>query len=182
VRQRGSDTQHRLRIPFLEAALGAKKRITLPDGHSVDLAIPPGIESGQTLRLKGKGEPGRNGGPAGDAYIEIEVEPHPLFERKGRDIHAEIPVTLPEAVLGAKITVPTIHGPVSVKVPRGANTGSLLRLKGKGLAAGSGKAVGDQYVKLRVVLPDPPDPELTQFLERWTERHPYDVRGKLGTS
>ena len=182
VRQRGSDTQHRLRIPFLEAALGAKKRITLPDGHSVDLAIPPGIESGQTLRLKGQGEPGRNGGPAGDAYIEIEVEPHPLFERKGRDIHAEIPVTLPEAVLGAKITVPTIHGPVSVKVPRGANTGSLLRLKGKGLAAGSGKAVGDQYVKLRVVLPDPPDPELTQFLERWTERHPYDVRGKLGTS
>ena len=181
MRQRGADTQHRLRIPFLEAALGAKKRITLPDGHSIDLAIPPGIESGQTLRLKGQGEPGRNGGPAGDAYIEIEVDPHPLFQRKGRDIHAEVPVTLPEAVLGAKITVPTIHGPVSLKVPRGANTGSLLRLKGRGLAASSGNAVGDQYVKLRVVLPDPPDPELTQFLERWTERHPYDVRGKLGT-
>jgi DnaJ-class molecular chaperone len=181
MRQRGSDTQHRLRIPFLEAALGAKKRITLPDGHSVDLAIPAGIESGQTLRLKAQGEPGRNGGPAGDAYIEIEVEPHPLFQRKGRDIHIEVPVTLPEAVLGAKIAVPTIHGPVSVKVHRGANTGSLLRLKGKGLAANSGNTVGDQYVKLRVVLPDPPDPELTQFLERWTERHPYDVRGKLGT-
>jgi DnaJ-class molecular chaperone len=182
VRQRGTDTQHRLRVPFLEAALGSKKRITLPDGHSVDLAIPAGIESGQTLRLKGQGEPGRNGGPAGDAYIEIEVDQHPLFQRKGRDIHIEVPVTLPEAVLGAKITVPTIHGPVSLKVPRGANTGSLLRLKGKGLAPNSGNAVGDQYVKLRVVLPDPPDPELAQFLERWTERHPYDVRGKLGTS
>ena len=182
VRQRGADTQHRLRVPFLEAALGAKQRITLPDGHSIDLAIPAGIESGQTLRLKGQGEPGRNGGPAGDAYIEIEVDQHPLYQRKGRDIHIEVPVTLPEAVLGAKITVPTIHGPVSLKVPRGANTGSLLRLKGKGLAPNSGNAVGDQYVKLRVVLPDPPDPELAQFLERWTERHPYDVRGKLGTS
>lgn len=181
TRQRGTDTQHRLRIPFLEAALGAKKRIALPDGHSVDLAIPAGIESGQTLRLKGQGEPGHNGGPAGDAYIEIEVEPHPLFQRKGRDVHIEVPVTLPEAVLGAKIAVPTIHGPVSVKVPRGANSGSLLRLKGKGLAANSGQGLGDQYVKLRVVLPEPPDPELSQFLERWTERHPYDVRGKLGT-
>ncbi len=182
MRQRGADTQHRLHIPFLEAALGAKKRITLPDDHSIDLAIPAGIESGQTLRLKGQGEPGRNGGPPGDAYIEIEVDAHPLFQRKGRDIHIEVPVTLPEAVLGAKITVPTVHGPVSVKVPRGANTGSLLRLKGKGLPASSGNTVGDQYVKLRVVLPDPPDAELAQFLERWTERHPYDVRSKLGTS
>jgi DnaJ-class molecular chaperone len=180
MRQRGADTQHRLRVPFLEAALGAKKRLTLPDGHSIDLAIPAGIESGQTLRLKGQGEPGHNGGPTGDAYIEIEVDPDPLFQRKGRDIHIDVPVTLPEAVLGAKITVPTIHGPVSVKVPRGANTGSLLRLKGKGLAANSGHTLGDQYVKLRVVLPEPPDAELTQFLERWTERHPYDVRGKLG--
>ncbi len=182
MRQRGADTQHQLRIPFLEAALGAKKRLTLPDGHSIDLAIPASIESGQTLRLKGQGEPGHNGGPAGDAYIEIEVEPHPLFQRKGRDIHIEVPVTLPEAVLGAKITVPTVHGAVSVKVPRGANTGSLLRLKGKGLAASSGNAHGDQYVKLRVVLPEPPDPELAQFLERWAERHPYDVRGKLGAA
>ena len=182
MRQRGADTQHRLRIPFLEAALGAKKRITLPDGHSIDLAIPAGIESGQTLRLKGQGEPGHNGGAAGDAYIEIEVEPHPLFQRKGRDIHIEVPVTLPEAVLGAKITVPTIHGPVSVKVPKGANSGSMLRLKGKGLAANAGHGLGDEYVKLRVVLPEPPDPELSQFLEQWAEHHPYDVRSKLGTS
>ena len=179
-RQRGADTQHVLRIPFLEAALGGKKRVTLPDGRTLDLAIPPGIESGQTLRLKGQGDPGRGGSMAGDAYIEVDVEPHPLFQRKGRDIHVEIPVTLQEAVLGAKIQVPTVHGPVAVQVPRGANTGSILRLKGKGLAAGKGGSGGDQYVKLRVVLPDPPDPELTQFLERWGEKHSYDVRGKLG--
>lgn len=178
-RQRGADTQHILRIPFLEAALGAKKRITLPDGRTLDLTIPPGIESGQTLRLKGQGQPGRGGGPAGDAYIEIDVEPHPFFLRKGRDIHVEVPVTLPEAVLGAKITVPTIHGPVSLKVPRGSNSGSILRLKGKGLPASQGNAAGDQYAKLRIVLPDTPDPELVQFLERWAERHAYDVRGKL---
>lgn len=178
-RQRGADTQHILRVPFLEAALGAKKRITLPDGRSLDLAIPPGIESGQTLRLKGQGQPGHGGGPAGDAYIEVEVEADPFFVRKARDIHVDVPVTLQEAVLGAKITVPTIHGPVSVKVPRGANTGSILRLKGKGMPAHQASVSGDQYVKLRVILPDPPDAELTQFLERWAEHHAYDVRGKM---
>ena len=179
IRTRGADTQHILRIPFREAALGATKRITLPDGRTLDLTIPPGIENGQTLRLKGQGQPGHGGGPPGDAYIEIDVEPHPFFVRKARDIHVEIPVTLQEAVLGAKITVPTIDGSVSVKVPRGSNTGSILRLKGKGMPANQGNAAGDQYVKLRVVLPDPPDPELAQFLERWAERHPYDVRSKL---
>ena len=181
-RQRGADTHHRLRISFLDAALGAKKRITLPDGRSLDLAIPAGIESGQTLRLKGQGEPGRGNFGEGDAYIEIEIEPHPHFERKGRDIHIEVPVTLPEAVLGATINVPTIHGPVALKVPRGANSGTMLRLKGKGLNAGRDGMAGDQYVKLLVVLPDAPDTELVKFLEGWGARHPYDVRGKLGSS
>ena len=180
-RQRGADTQLRLRVPFLDAARGTKQRITMPEGRTLDLAIPAGVESGQTLRLKGQGEPGHNGGAAGDAYIEIEVEPHGFYQRKGRDIHIELPVSLQEAVVGARITVPTIHGAVTVKVPRGSNTGSILRLKGKGIPAAQGNAAGDQYVKLRVVLPDPPDAELTQFVERWGERHPYDVRGgKLG--
>ncbi|HVM78566.1 MAG TPA: J domain-containing protein [Stellaceae bacterium] len=181
-RRRGADTHHRLRISFLDAALGGKKRITLPDGRSLDLAIPAGIENGQTLRLKGQGEPGHGSGGEGDAYIEIEVEPHPHFERKGRDIHIELPVTLPEAVLGAAITVPTIHGPVALKVPRGANSGTMLRLKGKGIAAGRDGIGGDQYVKLRVVLPDAPDTELVKFLESWAARHPYEVRGKLGST
>jgi len=181
-RQRGSDTQLRLRVPFLDAALGTKQRITIPDGRTLDLAIPAGVESGQTLRLKGQGEPGAGGGGSGDAYIEIEVEPHASFQRKGRDIHLDLAVSLPEAVLGAKITVPTIHGDLTVKVPRGSNTGSILRLRGKGIPAAQGNAAGDQYVKLRVVLPDPPDTELTEFIERWAPRHAYNVRGKMGAS
>jgi len=182
ARRRGADTHHRLRISFLDAALGAKKRITLPDQRTLDLAIPAGIESGQTLRLKGQGEPGHGNAGEGDAYIEIEVEPNPDFERKGRDIHIEVPVTLPEAILGATINVPTIHGPVALKVPRGANSGTMLRLKSKGIAPGRDGAAGDQYVKLRVVLPDAPDAELVKFLEGWAPRHPYDVRGKLSST
>ena len=148
---------------------GGKRRVDLPDGRSLDVTIPAGIDSGQKLRLRGAG--GR------DTFVAVEVEPHPLFTRKGRDIHLEVPVTLAEAVLGATIPVPTIHGTVAVKVPRGSNSGGLLRLKGKGIAAAGG--AGDHYAKLLVMLPDPPDPELAAFLERWTRGHAYDVRGKL---
>lgn len=158
-----------LRLSFTEAAIGGRQRITLADSRAVEVTIPAGVETGQRLRLRGT---------SGDTYLDVEVEPHPFYTRKDRDIHVEIPVTLVEAVLGATITVPTIHGAVSVKVPPGSNSGSLLRLKGKGIA-GAGKAAGDQYVKLKVVLPDPPDPELRGFLERWAHTHSYAVRGKL---
>jgi DnaJ-class molecular chaperone len=157
-----------LKIPFLEAARGGKHRVTYPDGRAVDVTIPAGIEGGQRLRLKSDD---------GDSYLEIEIEPHALFTRKNLDIHIDVPVTLIEAVLGATITVPTIHGAVAVKVPRGSNSGATLRLKGKGIATRN--AAGDQYVKLRVTLPDPPDPELVRFLEKWAADHAYDVRGKL---
>jgi len=177
--ERVGDTNLALRLGFVEAALGGKRRVALADGRAVEIAVPAGIDSGQTLRLKGQGSPARRGVPAGDLYLDIEVEPHAFFQRKERDIHLELPVTLTEAVLGGTVTVPTIHGSVAVKVPRGSNSGSTLRLKGKGIAGGDGKQ-GDQYVKLRVVLPDPPDQELTGFLERWAAKHPYDVRGKLG--
>ncbi len=176
--ERVGDVNQTLRIAFLDAALGGKRRVTLADGRSIDVAIPAGIESGQTLRLKGQGPRAPRGVAPGDLYLEIEVEPHPFFQRKERDIHVELPVTLTEAVLGATVTVPTIHGAVAVKVPRGSNSGASLRLKGKGIAGGS--TSGDQYVKLRVVLPDPPDAELTAFLERWGAKHPYEVRRKLG--
>jgi DnaJ-class molecular chaperone len=156
------------KIAFLESARGGKRRLNLADGRTIEVAIPPGIATGQRLRLKAS---------EGDTYLEIEVEPHTLFTRKENDIHIDVPVTLIEAVLGATITVPTIHGAVSVKVPAGSNSGSVLRLKGKGIATKS--ATGDQYVKLRVALPDPPDPELVRFLERWKAHHGYDVRGKL---
>jgi DnaJ-class molecular chaperone len=159
----------KLRIGFLEAARGGKHRVALSDGRAVAVTIPAGIEAGQKLRLK---DP-----RAGEVFLEIEIEPHPLFTRKDRDIHVDIPVTLVEAVLGATITVPTIHGAVAVKVPRGSNSGATLRLKGKGIATNG--TSGDQLVKLRVTLPDPPDPELVKFLERWSAGHAYEVRGKM---
>jgi DnaJ-class molecular chaperone len=162
----------KIKIGFLEAARGGKHRATFSDGRNIDIAIPPGIEEGQKLRLKDV--------KAGEIYLEIEIEPHPLFTRKGKDIHVDIPVTLVEAVLGATITVPTIHGAVALKVPRGSNTGATFRLKGKGVVVNG--TAGDQFVKLRVTLPDPPDPELVKFLERWAADHAYDVRGKMASS
>ncbi len=172
--ERLGDVSQALRLSFIEAALGGKRRIVSADGRSVDIIVPAGIDSGQTLRLKGQGPRRPRGLARGDLYLDIEVEPHPFFQRKEHDIHLELPVTLNEAVLGARITVPTIHGPVAVKVPRGSNSGATLRLKGKGIAA-AGKA-GDQYVRLRIMLPDPPNAELTAFLERWGAKHPYSVR------
>jgi len=174
--ERVGDTSLTLRLTFIDAALGGKRRVDLPGGRSLDIAVPAGIDSGQTLRLKGQGRGGRSA-RQGDVYLEIEVEPHPVFQRKESDIHVELPVSLTEAVLGATVTVPTIHGSVAVKVPRGSNSGSTLRLKGKGIAGANGKS-GDQYVKLRVMLPDPPDAELSAFLERWGAKHAYEVRGK----
>jgi DnaJ-class molecular chaperone len=177
--ERVGDIDQRLRLPFVEAALGGKRRVALADGRTIEVAIPAGIDSGQTLRLRGQGPPGPRGLPPADLYLEVEVEPHAFYQRKERDIQVELPVTLGEAVLGATVEVPTIHGPVAVKVPRGSNSGATLRLKGKGITGGQGKP-GDQYVKLRVMLPDAPDAELTSFLERWCAKHPYAVRGKLG--
>ena len=161
-----------LAVSFLEAARGGKRAVALGDGRTVEVAVPAGIESGRKLRLRDA--------KAGELLLEVAIEPHPLFTRQGRDIHIELPVTLTEALLGATITVPTIHGAVVLKVPRGSNTGSLLRLRGKGVAAADGS--GDQYVKLKVLLPDPPDPELTTFVERWAQRHGYKVRDSLDTA
>lgn len=173
MQTRGGDVSYSLRISFLDAARGGPKRITLPDGTALDVTIPPGITDGQTLRLKGKGQAGRAG--TGDAYVKIEVEPHPGFERKGNDIHAKVPITLDEAVLGGKIEVETIGGPIQVTVPPGSNTGGVLRLKGKGIAPQSG-AAGDHYVHLDIMLPKAPDPELRAFLEEWRKTHRYDPR------
>jgi len=180
VRRRGADVTYKLSVDFLDAARGAKKRITLTDGKSLDVTIPPGTEEGQTLRLKTQGMSGLGGAPAGDAYIEVHVDAHPYFTRKGKDIHLEVPVALQEAVLGASIQVPTIHGKVALKVPAGANSGTTLRLKGKGVAGGKDGEAGDQYVKLRVVLPEKPDEDLKDFVERWGPRHGYDPRQKTG--
>ncbi|NLS04908.1 J domain-containing protein [Rhizobium sp. P32RR-XVIII] len=177
-RRRGADMHYRLEIDFLDAVNGATRRIALPDGSSLDVAIPPGARDGQTLRLKGKGEPGPQGGEPGDALIELTVRPHPFFERDGNDIRLELPISLNEAVLGGKVPVPTPTGPVSVTIPKGSNTGKVLRLKGKGVAERSGKR-GDQYITLKVVLPESIDSELEEFLSRWPGQA-YDPRRKMG--
>ena len=179
-RQRGADVSYTAPIGFLEAATGAKKRIRLADGKVLEMKIPPGTEDRQTLRLKGQGLPGAGGAAAGDAYVEVHIEPHPYFTRKDSDIHLELPVTLPEAVLGATVQVPTVHGKVSMKIPAGSNTGATLRLKGKGTRDRKGGAKGDQYVKLKVALPDKPDKELKDFVERWAKTHDYHPRRKAG--
>jgi DnaJ-class molecular chaperone len=176
---KGNDVQYNVQVSFAEAAKGIRRRITLYDGKSLDVTIPPGTEDGQTLRLRGQGMPGLGGG-AGDAYVTVQVQQDPIFERQGDDIHVTVPVTLDEAILGGKIRVPTIDGAVSVSVPPGSNTGSRLRLKGKGVAKPHGGGRGDQIVYLEVVLPEKPDDELRSFLQGWALRHPYDVRKKVG--
>jgi DnaJ-class molecular chaperone len=165
-RARGQDTLYRLPVDFLEAVNGATKRITMPDGGTLDVVIPAGTKDKQVLRLRGKGGPGLGGGAAGDALVEVEVQPHKFFTRDGDDIRVELPISLPEAVLGGKLDVPTPTGSVHMTVPKGANTGTVLRLKGKG-ARRSDKSHGDEYVTLKVVLPERPDPELEEFAQRW---------------
>ncbi|UKJ72420.1 DnaJ C-terminal domain-containing protein [Azospirillum brasilense] len=179
-RSRGSDINYSVSVPFIEAAQGTKRRISLSNGKSIDVAVPPGTEDQAKLRLKGQGLPGAGGFGAGDAIVEVHVEAHPFFTRQGSDIHVEVPITLNEAVLGATIRVPTVSGPVALKIPSGANTGSTLRLRGKGVMNQATKQAGDQYVKLKVVLPDPPDAELVKFMEEWSRTRSYDVRKKAG--
>ena len=161
-------------------ATGAKKRIRLSDGKMLDIKVPAGTEDRQTLRLKGQGMAGHGGGAAGDAFVEVHIQPHAFFTRKDNDVHLELPVTLQEAVLGATITVPTVHGKVSMKIPPGSNTGATLRLKGKGIVERKSGKKGDQYVKLKVTLPERPDKELKDFVERWGKDHGYDPRRKAG--
>ena len=172
----GMPVTYSLRVPFLVAARGGKQRVTLPDGKTLDIDIPEGMGDGQTLRLKGQGMPGMQGRPAGDAYVEIRVEPHAFFEARDNDIHVELPVTVTEAALGGKVRVPTVGGPVMLNVPAGSNTGSSLRLKGRGLLDRKSGQRGDQYVKLKIVLPEQPDDKLTEFLEGWEAGRAYDPR------
>ena len=177
MQAKGRDLRYQLHIEFLDAVNGATRRITLPDESALNLTIPAGTRDGAVLRLKGKGYPGFNGGPAGDALIEIAVKPHPLFALDGDDIVVAVPITIDEAVLGGKIEVPTITGRVAMTVPKGANTGDTLRLKGKGVKTKTG--AGDQRVVLEVVMPPKIDAGLEAFMEKWREENSYDPRANL---
>lgn len=171
----GEDRHYHLEIGFADSIAGATRRITLPDGSTLDVKIPPGLVSGQTIRLKGKGAPGFGTGGPGDALIEVEVLSDPRFTRDGDDITIELPISLSEAVLGGRVRVPTATGAVVMAVPKGSNTGSRLRLKGKG-APKRGGGFGDQFVKLKVVLPNPPDPELEAFIASWEKGKSFNPR------
>ena len=173
-RARGGDRHFTLTVDFVTAATGGKQRLSLAPEEWLEVTVPAGIEDGQVLRLRGKGGAGLGGGPAGDALIEIHVAPHPLFRREGDNILIELPVSLAEAVLGGRVAVPTITGPVTMTIPKGSDTGSQLRLRGKGVQRR--RAPGDQIVMLKVVIGHSSDPELSAFLEKWAPQHACDPR------
>ncbi|MFT7058635.1 MAG: DnaJ-class molecular chaperone [Pseudorhodobacter sp.] len=177
--QAGPYLRYTLEVPFLEAVRGAETRITLPDGQSLSVKIPKGTEDGQTLRLRGKGGPGYGGGPSGDALITIALRPHPVFRREGDDILLTLPITIDEAILGGKVTAPTIDGPVGLTIPKGASSGRVLRLRGRGVARAGRTEKGDQKVELRIVVPPDTDDALHDFLANWRKTHPFDPRVEL---
>ena len=162
--QKGADVAYRLKVPFDDAVALKPQRITLADGKTIDLKLPQGLEDGTKIRLAGKGQEGPAG--RGDAIVTIEIGPHRFFTRDGNNIRLELPVTLKEAVLGAKVKVPTPEGPVMLTIPKGTSSGKVLRLKGRGFTAKDGKR-GDQLVTVEVDVPAH-DPELQQFAEGWS--------------
>ncbi len=171
---RGQDLQYRLSVPFLDAVNGATQRLNLPDGSTIDVKIPAGINDGQNIRLKGKGAPSQGSGGAGDARVEIAILPHPFLTRVGDDLLIELPVSIKEAALGGPIKAPTASGTVLLNIPANSNSGSQLRLKGKGVAGR-----GDLLVKLRVVLPKRADQQLNDFLKGWSPDGADDPRGEM---
>jgi DnaJ-class molecular chaperone len=172
---KGEDFSAAVTVSFGEAATGGTRRVVLQNGEQIDVKIPVGVKDGQVVRVKGRGGAGRGGGPSGDILLSVSVAPHPWMTRDGNDIRMDLPVTLKEAVLGAKVPAPTLTGTVSLSVPPNSNTGTLLRLKGKGIAAQDG--AGDLYVRLVVSLPDRPDEALQTFLQGWPGD--YDPRAKM---
>ncbi|MBV9825929.1 MAG: J domain-containing protein [Alphaproteobacteria bacterium] len=177
----GPDRHFTLTIDFVEAVTGGKQRLALAPEEWLDVTIPAGIEEGQVLRLKGKGGPGFGGGTAGDALIEVHIAPHPLFHRDGDNVHLELPVSLTEAVLGARVAVPTVTGPVTMTIPKGSDAGTRLRLRGKGVQRrrGGKDAFGDQYITLKVVIGASGDEKLAEFLSGWAETHPTNPRAGM---
>ena len=161
--QKGADIAYRLKVPFVDAATLAPQRIKLADGKTIDLKLPRGVEEGTRIRLAGKGQPGPGG--TGDAIVTISIGPHPFFKRDGNNIRLDLPVTLKEAVLGAKVKVPTPEGPVMMTIPKGSSSGRVLRLKGKGFTAKNGTR-GDELVTIEIQVPSG-DSELESFAEKW---------------
>jgi len=167
---KGQDVRATLDVSLEDTIAGTTRRIQFSDGRMLDVNIPKGASDGQVIRLKGQGAPGR-GGQAGDALIELKIQPHPVFKRDGADLTMDLPVSVPDAVLGGKIQVPTPEGAVMMTIPKGSNSGKVLRLKGRGAYAGGKR--GDLLARLAVTLPETPDDELIRFATEWRDKRPY---------
>jgi curved DNA-binding protein len=184
---RGSDLEASLELDFLEAARGGEKRITLQlageDGRMrsemLTVRIPPGVADGGRIRLRGKGAPGLGGGPPGDLWAHVRVRPHPVFRREGRDLYVDVPVTIAEAVRGAKIEVPTLEGRATLTVPPGTDSGQKLRLRGKGIPDPSGGAPGDLYVVIQIRVPKKLDASGLAHVDALADSGPADPRKEL---
>jgi len=173
---KGADVGYRLAVRFEDAATLKEQRVTLGGGKTVDIKLPKGVEEGTKIRLAGQGQPGPGGN--GDAIVTIHITPHRFFTRDGDDVRLDLSVTIDEAVLGAKVKVPTVDGPVMVSVPKGSTSGKVLRLKGKGFTAKSGER-GDQLVTLMVDLPAD-DPDVVALAEKLKAKDPRNPRAALG--
>jgi DnaJ-class molecular chaperone len=174
ARARGEDVTANVLIPLEQVLSGGTARVTLPTGKTLDIKVPPGIEEGKNIRLKGQGNPASAGGEAGDAIVTVHFAPHKLFEIVGRDLRLDLPVTLYDAVLGGRLSVPTLDGTVEIALAAGANRGRTLRLRGKGLPSAAG--AGDLLVTPKIVLPERTDAELEALMQRWRDDKPYDPR------
>jgi len=176
IKAKGADVNYTLKVSFLEAAQGVNKAVRMTSGKTLKVRIPAGSDNAQVLRLKGQGMTGIGGGHAGDALVEILIQDDATFRADGLDVYSEEAVTLAEALLGARIEVQTIHGPVLVTVPENSNSGTKLRLKAKGIHKPGSATRGDHYVSLKVVLPEGEDSDLKKFVKKWISKKPYKVR------
>jgi len=177
---RGEDVAVSVSVPLAMAAGGGSARVALPTGKTLDVAIPAGVEDGKQIRLRGQGRPGARNAPAGDAIVTIHYAPHPLFKVEGRDLKLDLPITLYEAVLGAKVRTPTLSGDVEIAIPPGTSSGRVLRLRGKGLPASGEAPAGDLLATLRIAMPAQEDADLAALMRRWRDEKPYDPRAGLG--
>jgi DnaJ-class molecular chaperone len=176
----GEDIGVAIAVPLTTIAQGGTTRVILPTGKSLDVAVPAGIEEGKSIRLRGQGHPARRGGSPGDVIVTIRYAAHPLFKVEGRDLRLDLPITLYEAILGARVRAPTLSGEVEVSIASGANGGRVLRLRGKGLPGGAEQAAGDLLATLRIVLPNELDAELTALMQKMRDQKPYQPRSGMG--
>ncbi|ESQ86078.1 molecular chaperone DnaJ [Asticcacaulis sp. AC466] len=179
---KGSDVKIKLDIDLLDTIIGNTRRVLLSDGRTLDVNIPKGSRDGQTLRLKGQGSPSASGrGPHGDAMVELHLKPHPIFRLDGNDLHMDLFVSLPDAILGGKVQASTPDGPVSVNLAKGSNSGAILRLKGRGAYEAKGGTRGDLFAHVVLAMPDkgvdgiPADlkADFTALMERWRDKGGY---------